>query len=85
MTETGQKFSISVIYNGVTRSIDVNLKQAVQAVFQKALNKFGLQSEASNLVLWLGNEELDLSFKVEQAGIQADSRLFLRPRVVRGG
>jgi len=85
MTEGDKTFSVTVVYNGVRKSIEVNPKQALQAVFQHALKVFGLQGTANNLQLMLGNTQLNLNTKVEDAGIKPGSELFLRPRQARGG
>ena len=77
---------VAVVYNGVTKTIQVNLNQAVQAVLQHALNEFGVQQNRDNFGLFNANgQELNTSSSAQDAGITATSQLLLRPRQVRGG
>lgn len=77
------KFTVTVSYGGVNKTLEVNRNQAVQAVFARAMELF--HSPAGNLGLFLGATELQLTQSVEQAGITAGAILLLRPREVRGG
>ena len=77
------KFTVTVSYGGVNKTLEVNRNQAVQAVFAHAMGLF--HSPAGNLGLFLGATELQLNQSVEQAGIIAGATLLLRPREVRGG
>ena len=73
------KFEISIIYNGVTQPLEVNANQALQAVFQRALQLFQLQNAPGNLGLAdLNNNQLDLNRSVTDAGITPGTRLQLR-------
>lgn len=82
---TGQnnKFTVTVSYGGVNKTLEVNGNQAVQAVFARAMELF--HSPAGNLGLFLGATELQLNQSVEQVGITVGATLLLRPREVRGG
>lgn len=77
------KFTVTVSYGGVNKTLEVNRNQAVQSVFARAMELF--HSPAGNLGLFLGATELEPHQNVEQAGITAGATLLLRPREVRGG
>jgi len=77
---------VQVSYNGVTKTIKVNLNQPVQAVLQHALNEFGIHQNRENFVLVnAGGQELNNDSSVQDAGITAGAQLLLRPRQVRSG
>ncbi len=77
---------VTVAYNGVTKTIKVNLNEAVQAVLQQALNEFGIHQNRENFVLVnAGGQELNNGSSARDAGITADTQLLLRPRQVRSG
>lgn len=81
-----QKIEVEVSYNGVTKTIKANLNQATQAVFQHALNEFGVQQNEANLMLaGADGQPLDLNKSVKDNGIAAGARLQLLPRRVGGG
>jgi hypothetical protein len=73
------KFEIIVIYNGVPQTLEVNENQALQAVFQHALQLFQLQHAPGNLGLAdMNNNPLNLGQSVKDAGIAAGTRVQLR-------
>ena len=73
------KFEIVVIYNGVSQTLEVNENQALQAVFQHALQLFQLQNAPGSLGLAdVNNNPLNLSQSVKDAGITAGARIQLR-------
>lgn len=79
-------FEVIVIYNGVSKEVEVNPNQAVQALLQHSLNVFGIKESRENFGLFTTEGvEVNLESSVEDAGIDADSRLLLRPRRVSGG
>jgi hypothetical protein len=77
------KFTVTVSYGGLSKSLEVNRNQAVQAVFEHAMQLF--HSPGGELRLFIGATELPLNASVEQAGITPGITLLLRPRQVRGG
>ena len=77
------RFTVNIIYNGVVQQIEVNPKQATQALLAHALNAFGNPAGEHALFNEAG-AELSAA-KVEDTGLAAGARLILRPRVVRGG
>jgi hypothetical protein len=80
------QIDVAVVYNGVTKTIKVNLSQAVQAVLQHALDEFGIHQNRENFALFnASGQELNASSSAQDAGITAGAQLLLRPRQVRGG
>ena len=80
------QFEVTVVYNGVSKSIEVNPNQSVQAVLQHALNEFGIRQNRENFGLFAQTgQELDTAISAEAAGITPESQLLLRPRRVAGG
>lgn len=77
------KFEVTISFNGVNKTLDVNPNQQVQAVFEHALQLFG--HPAGDLGLFIGANQVALNQSVEQAGIVAGTILLLRPPIVRGG
>jgi hypothetical protein len=79
------KFTVTVVYNGVSKPLEVNDHQVVQAVLAHALQLFGLAPGGEPMVLATAGGELDLHQSVDAAGIRPGAQLLLRPRTVRGG
>jgi hypothetical protein len=79
------KFTVTVVYNGVAKPLEVNAHQAIQAVLVHALQLFGLVPGGEPMVLAAAAGELHPNQSVESAGIKAGAQLLLRPRTVRGG
>jgi hypothetical protein len=79
-------FRVSVIYNGVTKSVLVNDHEVVQAVLQRAINEFGPLPNPHTLALFTtAGVELPDNAHVNDAGITPDTTLLLRPSAVKGG
>ncbi len=87
MTATATKqFEISIVYNGITKSITVNPEQAVQAVREQAIHVFGVTQNPHLLGLFTDQGvELSDTQSVENAGITPGVTLLLRPSAVRAG
>src|SRR5260221_118312 len=80
------QIEVTVAYNGVTKTIRVNLNEAVQALLQEGLSDFGIQQNRENFVLVnASGQELNNSSSARDAGIAAGAQLLLRPRQVRSG
>jgi hypothetical protein len=88
-TETAKpdiRFSIAVIYNGVTKSVTVNENEVIQAVLQHAIQEFGSLPSPHTLALFTeAGVELQDTVYVKDAGITKDTTLLLRPSQVKGG
>jgi hypothetical protein len=86
--DTKQKntFDITVIYNGVSKLLTVNLHQTISTVLQHAIHQFGSPPNPHTLALFTeAGVELQDSITVEKAGLTARTRLLLRPSAVKGG
>lgn len=85
-TATTTEFDVTIVYNGLSKSISANPNQAVQALLQHALNAFEIQQGRENFALFTeAGQLLDPNLSVKDAGITAESKLLLRPRQVSGG
>lgn len=80
------KFVVAVVYNGITRQLEVQPEEQTQAVLSRAVALFGVQQGGHLLSLFTpDNIEITDSQSVEKAGISAGETLLLRPSTVRGG
>lgn len=81
------KFKVAVTYNGLTRDLEVNRRQAMQAVLERALGLFEITDPRNTMGLFDGsnNEYSDLNASVEAAGLKPGQVVILRPRAARGG
>jgi hypothetical protein len=80
------KFMISITYNGVARSLEVEPNEDTRAVLARAVSLFGIQQGGHLLSLFTpDNAEIKDGQSVESAGIAAGELLVLRPSSVRGG
>ena len=82
-------FAIKVTYNGVTKDLEVQPHEDMQAVLQKAINLFSLQRQPHQMGLFTEASVQvagpDIHQSVEQAGLQASQLLVLKQVVVEGG
>lgn len=80
------KFTIEVLYNGLTEPIDVNVHQPVRAVLEHAENAFHITQNRHLLSLFRedGSEVSDHQ-SVAEAALWPGERLALRPSAVKGG
>jgi hypothetical protein len=80
------QFTVFVAYNGVEKSIVVNVNQTVQAVLSHSIKEFKITAQPHLLSLY--NEagvELPDAAKVGEVGIAPNDHLLLRPSAVKGG
>ena len=77
--------NLVIVYNGQPLEFSENPNEPVRAVFQKALAKFGLGGDGSNLFIRLGNQQLPLDTKLKDVPVQEGATLYIEPRVVTGG
>lgn len=81
-----KKFAVEVTYNGITKLLQVNPEERVQALLQQAIAAFGITQNPHLLGLFRDNgTELPDNQSVENAGLKPGELLLLRPSVVRGG
>jgi len=80
------KFAVAIVYNGITRQLEVQPEEQTQAVLARAVALFGVQQGGHLLSLFTpDNVEVSDNQSVENAGIVAGETLLLRPSTVRGG
>jgi proteasome lid subunit RPN8/RPN11 len=81
-----KKFAVEIVYNGVTKALQVEPEERVVALLQKAIALFGVTQQPHLLSLFRENGTVvDENQSVEQAGLKAGEVLLLRPNVVKGG
>jgi hypothetical protein len=82
-----KKFSITVVYNGVSKSIEVQPQETIKAVFEHALRAFGpITVPPHTLALFNeAGQELNETAHVNDVGIKPGDKLLLRARAVQGG
>lgn len=88
-------FSITIVYNGDPKTLDVNPNEQMQAVLQRAINLFNLQRQVHQMGLFtdadvqvagpatLGGPQIEQS--VNQAGLVTGQMLVLKQVVIQGG
>ena len=81
-----KKFAVDVVYNGVTKSLQVEPEEGVTAVLQRAIALFGVTQNPHLLSLFRQDGTVvDENQSVEQAGLKPGQELLLRPNAVKGG
>ncbi|MBI1210709.1 MAG: hypothetical protein GC190_04555 [Alphaproteobacteria bacterium] len=81
-----KKFDVTVEYNGMSKTIEVQPNQAISAVLQHAINAFGPLPGQHTLALYNeAGDELPDTAHVKDVGINPGDRLLLRPSKVKGG
>lgn len=84
--EAKPKFEVSVTYNGVTKTVEANIREVIQALLQRAIQTFGSLPLPHTLALYDdAGRELDDKLHVGEAGVRPKSHLLLRPSQVKGG
>jgi NAD(P)-dependent dehydrogenase (short-subunit alcohol dehydrogenase family) len=84
--EHPRKFKVEVLYDGVKKTFEVRLEEAIKKLLEQAIRAFGQLPNPHMLSLYnkAGNELADTS-TVEQAGVKPCDVLLLRPSTVKGG
>jgi hypothetical protein len=79
-------FTVSVIYNGVTKNFQVQQDETDKQLLDQAVQAFGSIPNAHLLSLFTtdGRELID-GQTIKEAGIKPHEELLLRPGAVRGG
>lgn len=87
MTTTVEKrFAVAVVYNGVTKPIEVQPAEQVVALLQKAIAAFGITQNPHLLSLFREDGTVVPEHEsVEKAGLKPGEVLLLRPNAVKGG
>lgn len=78
--------TVTVSY-GINKTLEINRKQAVNAVLQAVLKLFDVHADPSGfrLLLQPSGAELQLNSSVEDAGVVQGSTIVLAPRAASGG
>jgi proteasome lid subunit RPN8/RPN11 len=85
-TMVEKKFVVEIVYNGVTKSLQVQPEEHVTALLHKAIAAFGITQNAHLLSLYRQDGTLvPENESVERAGLTPDEVLLLRPNAVKGG
>lgn len=83
---TEKKFAVQVVYNGVTKPLQVEPEERVTALLQQAIAAFGITQQPHLLSLFRQDgTAVPENESVERAGLRPDEVLLLRPNAVKGG
>jgi hypothetical protein len=83
---TEKKFAVEVVYNGVTKSLEVEPEERVSALLQKAIQIFRITQNPHLLSLFRQDGSVvPENDSLERAGIKPCETLLLRPNAVKGG
>ncbi len=85
--EAHNKITITVIYNGVEKPLEVNKHESIKAALEAAIKLFPVTEQHHLLALFdlEGRELTDENQSVDAAGLVAGSRVILRQSAVKGG
>jgi hypothetical protein len=84
--ENQDKFAVQIVYNGVTRPLEVERNQHVTVVLQRAITLFGVTQNPHLLSLFRQDGSVvSENETVERAGLKPGEVLLLRPNAVKGG
>src|SRR6266852_5541161 len=77
---------VEIVYNGVTKPLQVEPEEQVTALLQKAIAVFGITQNPHLLSLFRQDGSVvPENESVERAGLKPGEVLLLRPNVVKGG
>lgn len=87
MTDIAEKkFTIEIVYNGVTKPFHVEPHEQVAALLKKAIETFGITQNPHLLSLFRQDGSVvPENETVERAGLKSGEVLLLRPNAVKGG
>src|SRR4029077_16420641 len=81
-----KKFLVDVVYNGVSKSLEVNPEERVSALLQKAIAVFGVTQNPHLLSLFRQDGSVvHEGESLAGAGLKPCEVLLLRPNAVKGG
>ena len=81
-----KRFTVEIVYNGVTKSLEVELEQRIAAVLQNAIALFGITQNPHLLSLFRQDgSQVPETETVERARLKPGEVLLLRPNAVKGG
>jgi hypothetical protein len=81
-----RKFAVEVVYNGLTKSLQVEPEEQVTALLHKAITTFGITQQPHLLSLFRQDGSVvQENESIERAGLKTGEVLLLRPNAVKGG
>ena len=81
-----RKFTVEIVYNGVTKPFHVEPHEQVAALLKKAIETFGITQNPHLLSLFRQDGTLVPEHEtIERAGLKPGEVLLLRPNAVKGG
>jgi hypothetical protein len=81
-----KSFEITVVYNGLTKPVEVSKDELIGSVLQKAIAEFGNLPAPHTLALYdADGHELQDGSTVHDSKIKKGDRLLLRPSTVKAG
>jgi len=81
-----RKFAVEVVYNGITKSLEVEPEEKVSALLQKSIQVFRITQNPHLLSLFREDGSVvPENETIERAGIKPREVLLLRPNAVKGG
>jgi hypothetical protein len=81
-----KKFAVEIVYNGITKSLQVEPDEQVTAVLHRAIAAFGITQQPHLLSLFRQDGSVvPENESVERAGLRPGEVLLLRPNAVKGG
>jgi hypothetical protein len=82
-----KKITVSVVYNGLTKELELQPHMTVTAALQQALNAFNVQDQRHVQAFYRenGSEVTPENVSLTEAGIEDKALLALRPSAVKGG
>lgn len=83
---TAQRYAIDVVYNGITKVLEIEAHESVASVLQRAIQLFGVTQQPHLLSLFTSdNTVISEGESALRAGLKPGVHVYLRPNVVKGG
>lgn len=85
--ETKQSLHLTIIYNGIPKSIEIAPDATVKSLLERAIAAFGGLPQPHTLALWTtaGQELTKEHETLKEAQVKDGETLLLRPSAVKGG
>jgi hypothetical protein len=81
-----KKFVVDIVYNGITKALQVEPEERITALLQRAIAAFGITQNQHLLSLFRQDGTVvPENESVERAGLKPHEILLLRPNAVKGG
>ena len=85
--EAKRSLQLTIIYNGISKTIEIARDATVKAQLERAIAAFGSLPQPHTLALWTttGQELTKEQETLKEAHIKDGETLLLRPSAVKGG